>query len=86
LQQIDSAAEEDNGEEASQSTESTRGHGSTEQNIPGMDHGGRAISPGCCMGRHALFLPGILLDEIRSEFMKSVLFAFPEKVEIAKDG
>jgi hypothetical protein len=38
------------------------------------------------MGRHALFLPGILLDEIRSEFMKSVLFAFPEKVEIAKDG
>jgi hypothetical protein len=37
------------------------------------------------MGRHALFLPGILQEEIRSEFMKSVLFAFPEKVEIAKD-
>jgi hypothetical protein len=31
-------------------------------------------------------LPGILQDEIRREFMKSVLFAFPEKIEIAKDG
>ena len=34
----------------------------------------------------ALFLPNILQDKIRSEYVQSVVLAFPEKIEIAKYG
>jgi hypothetical protein len=39
----------------------------------------------CSIGP-ALFLPGILQDQIRREYMHSIWFAFPEKIEVAKDG
>jgi hypothetical protein len=86
LQQTDSAAQENDGEEATQATESTRDAGPDRQNMPGTYRGGRAIFSGRGIGRHALFFPGILQDQIRRECLQSVLFAFPEKIEVAKDG
>ena len=38
------------------------------------------------IGRHALFLPGILQEEFRREYLWSVWLAFPEKIEVPKDG
>lgn len=35
-------------------------------------------------GEHALFLPSILQEEIRREHLQSVLFAFPDEIEITK--
>src|ERR1700719_4379443 len=84
LQQIDSAAEEDNGEETSQASKSARDAGPSYENISGMR--GRAIFGRRGIGRHMLFLPSILQEKIRRECMKSILFAIPVEIEIAKDG
>jgi hypothetical protein len=77
-------SQENDGEEATQATESTRDAGTNRQDIPGTYRGGRAITGGRGIRRHALFLPGSLQDQIRRECLQSVLFAFPEKIEIVK--
>src|ERR1700720_72247 len=84
LRQIDSAAEEDNGEETSQASKSARDAGPSYENISGMR--GRAIFGRRGIGRHILYLPSILQEKIRRECMKSILFAIPDEIEIAKDG
>lgn len=35
--------------------------------------------------RHSLFLPAILQEEIRRGCLQSVLFAFADEIEVAKD-